>query len=256
MLTRKAVAACRDQGVDHLLIGGGVAANSRLRAMAEERCEPRAGIAAAGAAARAVHRQRRDGRRARRRAGRAGAARRRRSTCRPTPRCPSRASWPDAASAPRDVAAATRAAPDPAPPAGRSLRAGPSGLPPATVPCSWRGRRGGPPAPATSAGRPARRPREQVRRVGPTSPGTTTRGAGSAQVTHGPQPPVEHGHPGGHVVLPEPADQVLAVGGEPQVPRRAGARGHGRAAHVVQPGAAVLPSLRGRTPPPRSARPG
>ncbi|RFU87630.1 tRNA (adenosine(37)-N6)-threonylcarbamoyltransferase complex transferase subunit TsaD [Streptomyces triticagri] len=43
VLTRKAVRACKDQGVDHLMIGGGVAANSRLRAMAEERCE-RAGI--------------------------------------------------------------------------------------------------------------------------------------------------------------------------------------------------------------------
>ena len=38
VLTRKAVAACREHGVDHLLIGGGVAANSRLRALAEERC--------------------------------------------------------------------------------------------------------------------------------------------------------------------------------------------------------------------------
>lgn len=38
VLTRKAVAACRDRGVDHLVIGGGVAANSRLRALAEERC--------------------------------------------------------------------------------------------------------------------------------------------------------------------------------------------------------------------------
>jgi N6-L-threonylcarbamoyladenine synthase len=38
VLTRKAVAACREQGVDHLLIGGGVAANSRLRALAQERC--------------------------------------------------------------------------------------------------------------------------------------------------------------------------------------------------------------------------
>ncbi|MGB8650560.1 MAG: tRNA (adenosine(37)-N6)-threonylcarbamoyltransferase complex transferase subunit TsaD [Mycobacteriales bacterium] len=38
VLTAKAVRACRDQGVDHLLIGGGVAANSRLRALAEERC--------------------------------------------------------------------------------------------------------------------------------------------------------------------------------------------------------------------------
>ncbi|OEV03504.1 tRNA (adenosine(37)-N6)-threonylcarbamoyltransferase complex transferase subunit TsaD [Streptomyces oceani] len=38
VLTRKAVRACRDEGVDHLMIGGGVAANSRLRAMAEKRC--------------------------------------------------------------------------------------------------------------------------------------------------------------------------------------------------------------------------
>jgi N6-L-threonylcarbamoyladenine synthase len=39
VLTRKAVAACREHGVRDLLIGGGVAANSRLRAMAAERCE-------------------------------------------------------------------------------------------------------------------------------------------------------------------------------------------------------------------------
>jgi N6-L-threonylcarbamoyladenine synthase len=39
VLTRKAVAACRAEGVEHLQIGGGVAANSRLRAMAQERCE-------------------------------------------------------------------------------------------------------------------------------------------------------------------------------------------------------------------------
>ena len=38
VLTAKAVRACRDAGVDTLLIGGGVAANSRLRALAEERC--------------------------------------------------------------------------------------------------------------------------------------------------------------------------------------------------------------------------
>ncbi|MEK8144542.1 hypothetical protein NKH18_31115 [Streptomyces sp. M10(2022)] len=43
VLTRKAVRACKDEGVDHLMIGGGVAANTRLRALAEERCE-RAGI--------------------------------------------------------------------------------------------------------------------------------------------------------------------------------------------------------------------
>jgi len=38
VLTRKAVDACRERGVDTLVIGGGVAANSRLRALAEERC--------------------------------------------------------------------------------------------------------------------------------------------------------------------------------------------------------------------------
>lgn len=43
VLTKKAVLACREHGVDHLLIGGGVAANSRLRALAEERAT-RAGI--------------------------------------------------------------------------------------------------------------------------------------------------------------------------------------------------------------------
>jgi N6-L-threonylcarbamoyladenine synthase len=39
VLTRKAVAACREHGVANLQIGGGVAANSRLRAMAQERCD-------------------------------------------------------------------------------------------------------------------------------------------------------------------------------------------------------------------------
>ncbi len=43
VLTRKAVAACRSYGVDQLVIGGGVAANSRLRALAAQRCE-KAGI--------------------------------------------------------------------------------------------------------------------------------------------------------------------------------------------------------------------
>lgn len=38
VLTRKAVLACRENGVEDLLIGGGVAANSRLRAMAADRC--------------------------------------------------------------------------------------------------------------------------------------------------------------------------------------------------------------------------
>jgi N6-L-threonylcarbamoyladenine synthase len=44
VLTRKTVLACTEQGVDHLLVGGGVAANSRLRALAQERCAA-AGIA-------------------------------------------------------------------------------------------------------------------------------------------------------------------------------------------------------------------
>ena len=43
VLTRKALAACQELAVDTLLIGGGVAANSRLRALAAERCS-RAGV--------------------------------------------------------------------------------------------------------------------------------------------------------------------------------------------------------------------
>jgi len=43
VLTQKAVRAATEAGIDQLLIGGGVAANSRLRALAAERCE-RAGI--------------------------------------------------------------------------------------------------------------------------------------------------------------------------------------------------------------------
>lgn len=39
VLTRKAIDACRTHGAEHLQIGGGVAANSRLRAMAAARCE-------------------------------------------------------------------------------------------------------------------------------------------------------------------------------------------------------------------------
>ena len=38
VLARKAVAACVDTGIEHLLLGGGVAANSRLRVELEERC--------------------------------------------------------------------------------------------------------------------------------------------------------------------------------------------------------------------------
>jgi N6-L-threonylcarbamoyladenine synthase len=43
VLTRKAVAACTAHGVTDLVVGGGVAANSRLRALALQRCE-KAGI--------------------------------------------------------------------------------------------------------------------------------------------------------------------------------------------------------------------
>ena len=44
VLTAKAVRACTDTGIGSLLLGGGVAANSRLRALAQERCDA-AGIA-------------------------------------------------------------------------------------------------------------------------------------------------------------------------------------------------------------------
>ncbi len=43
VLLLKAVAACKQSGIDSLVIAGGVAANSRLRAVAEQRCE-KAGI--------------------------------------------------------------------------------------------------------------------------------------------------------------------------------------------------------------------
>jgi N6-L-threonylcarbamoyladenine synthase len=41
VLVRKALDAAADRGIEDLLIGGGVAANSRLRALAVERAEPR-----------------------------------------------------------------------------------------------------------------------------------------------------------------------------------------------------------------------
>ena len=44
VLTDRLVAACRDHGVGHAVLGGGVAANSRLRAMAQDRCDA-AGVA-------------------------------------------------------------------------------------------------------------------------------------------------------------------------------------------------------------------
>ena len=37
VLSAKAVRACCDEGIDHLIVGGGVAANSRLRALVEQR---------------------------------------------------------------------------------------------------------------------------------------------------------------------------------------------------------------------------
>ena len=37
MLTRKAVDAAVSEGIEHILVGGGVAANSRLRVLTEER---------------------------------------------------------------------------------------------------------------------------------------------------------------------------------------------------------------------------
>ena len=43
MLLLKALAACKESGIDSLVIAGGVAANSRLRAVAAQRCE-KAGI--------------------------------------------------------------------------------------------------------------------------------------------------------------------------------------------------------------------
>ena len=39
VLSAKAVAACRDTGMDTLVLGGGVAANSRLRALTQSRCD-------------------------------------------------------------------------------------------------------------------------------------------------------------------------------------------------------------------------
>ncbi len=51
VLTRKAIDACRRHGIPDLQIGGGVTANTRLRALAEERC------AAAGISLRVPRRQ-------------------------------------------------------------------------------------------------------------------------------------------------------------------------------------------------------
>jgi N6-L-threonylcarbamoyladenine synthase len=43
VLLSKSIKAAKDNGIEHLIIAGGVAANSRLREVAKERCE-RAGI--------------------------------------------------------------------------------------------------------------------------------------------------------------------------------------------------------------------
>ena len=88
VLTAKAVRACREHGVDHLVLGGGVAANSRLRALAEERCAA-AGIVLRVPEPAAVHRQRRDGRRARGRGWSRPASRRPSPISARTARCPS-----------------------------------------------------------------------------------------------------------------------------------------------------------------------
>ena len=94
VLTRKAVDAAVDRGVEDILIGGGVAANSRLRVHGRG-----AGRAArdpgAGAAPGAVHRQRRHGGRARRRDGRPGPHPVGARHPAPTRACPSPTSWPE-----------------------------------------------------------------------------------------------------------------------------------------------------------------
>jgi N6-L-threonylcarbamoyladenine synthase len=46
VITSKAILACREQGIQNLLLGGGVAANSRLRELTRERCDE-AGISLA-----------------------------------------------------------------------------------------------------------------------------------------------------------------------------------------------------------------
>lgn len=43
VLTAKAIDACRELGIEHMVLGGGVAANSRLRTLLAERCE-KAGV--------------------------------------------------------------------------------------------------------------------------------------------------------------------------------------------------------------------
>ena len=92
VLTAKAVRAARERGMDTLLLGGGVAANSRLRALAQQRCDA-AGITLRVPRPGPVHRQRRHGRRARRAPAGRQRASRRRSTCPRTPPSRSPRSW-------------------------------------------------------------------------------------------------------------------------------------------------------------------
>ena len=61
VLVRKALDAATDRGIEDILIGGGVAANSRLRAMATERAAER-GHPRPRPPPRPLHRQRRHGR--------------------------------------------------------------------------------------------------------------------------------------------------------------------------------------------------
>src|SRR5204863_91286 len=49
VLTAKALDACREYGIDTLVIGGGVAANSRIRSLAAELAEPPAHLVARSA---------------------------------------------------------------------------------------------------------------------------------------------------------------------------------------------------------------
>ena len=85
VLTRKAVRAATDLGVATLLIAGGVAANSRLRELAES--VVRSWFDTSGAEAPAVYRQRRDDRLVRRPPGRRRAQRPRRWTLQVTRAC-------------------------------------------------------------------------------------------------------------------------------------------------------------------------
>ena len=80
VITSKAVLACRENGITEVLLGGGVAANSRLRQLTEQRCSCRRDPAD-GAAAAAVHGQRRHGGGARGAAGDGGSEAERNRVC-------------------------------------------------------------------------------------------------------------------------------------------------------------------------------